>query len=128
MRRSLLLALGASLVLAPATFAQATLFVDDSNCPGPGTGTSGNPFCRIQAAYAAAASGDEIRVRAGTYLECVRVADSTPQKNVHLFAEACPEWRRHEAFLAQHASERAPQFAAMYLVVDLLSRIALRDS
>ncbi len=90
MRRSLILALGAALVLAPGAFAQATLFVDDSNCPGPGTGTTGNPFCRIQTAYGAAASGDEIRVRAGTYLECVRVADSVPPKNVHLFAEAGP--------------------------------------
>jgi hypothetical protein len=90
LRRSLLLALGATLVLTPGVLAQAILFVDDSNCPGPGTGTSGNPFCRIQTAYGAAASGDEIRVRAGTYHECVRAADSVPAKDIRLFAEAGP--------------------------------------
>jgi len=72
------------------SLAQATIYVDNSNCPGPGTGTSGDPYCRIQTAYAAAANGDQIRVRAGTYLECVRAADSTPQKSVRLFAEAGP--------------------------------------
>ena len=90
MRRSDLLALAAAALLVPCAYAQTTLFVDDSNCPGPGTGTSGNPFCRIQTAYATAANGDEIRVRAGIYTECVRAADSVPQKSVRLVAEAGP--------------------------------------
>jgi hypothetical protein len=47
---------------------------------------------------------------------------------VYLGAEDCPYCRRYEAFLAQHASELAPQFAAKYLVVDLRSRLALPAS
>jgi len=90
LRRSQLLALAAALLLGPGALAQNILFVDNQNCTAPGTGTSGDPYCRIQTAYAAAASGDEIRVRAGSYAECVRAADSVPQKSVRLVAEAGP--------------------------------------
>jgi hypothetical protein len=88
LRRSLLLALGAALALGPCALAQNTLYVDDSNPVCPGDGTTGHPFCTIQSAYGAALTGDTVRVRAGTYHECVRYADSTPPKNVHLVSEA----------------------------------------
>ncbi len=88
MRRPYLLALAAAIVLAPGVLAQATLFVDHANCPNPGSGLPGDPYCRIQTAYSAAADGDTIRVRAGTYNECVLASDSIPQKSVHLVAEA----------------------------------------
>ena len=42
-------------------------FVDDDNCPGPGTGTELDPFCTIQAAINAASDGDTISVADGTY-------------------------------------------------------------
>jgi hypothetical protein len=45
-------------------------YVDDDS-PCPGTGTSGNPFCSIQNGVDAAAGGDIVRVRPGTYQECI---------------------------------------------------------
>ena len=49
--------------------AQVTWYVDDNNCPGPGTGTVGNPFCSIQSAIGNASADDIIIVAAGTYNE-----------------------------------------------------------
>ena len=53
----------------------ATHFVGDNNCPGPGTGTWGDPFCTIQSAVDAAnaAGGDVIKVRRGVYTESVNI-------------------------------------------------------
>lgn len=48
-------------------------FVDDDNCPGPGTGTLTDPFCRIQDAIDAAAPGDVINVAKGFYTEYVSI-------------------------------------------------------
>jgi pectin methylesterase-like acyl-CoA thioesterase len=45
----------------------AVWYVDDDACPGPGTGSLGDPFCRIQAAVDAASPNDEIWVAGGTY-------------------------------------------------------------
>ena len=44
----------ASFGFLTAADAATTFFVDDSNCPGPGTGSKNNPFCTIGAAVAAA--------------------------------------------------------------------------
>ena len=46
----------------------ATVFVDDDNCPGPGSGSELDPYCSIQTAIDAAADTDEIVVAPGTYV------------------------------------------------------------
>lgn len=45
----------------------ATIYVDLANCPGPGDGSEGNPFCEIQTAINTAVSGDTIFVADGVY-------------------------------------------------------------
>jgi hypothetical protein len=55
--------------------AQQTVYVDTTNCPGPGTGTSVNPYCRIQTAICALRNtgGGTVLVRPGTYNESLRM-------------------------------------------------------
>src|SRR4030095_9095258 len=52
--------------------AQATVWVDD--CAGTGTGTFGDPYCKIQTAICAIkTTGGTINVKPGTYHEAIRV-------------------------------------------------------
>jgi parallel beta-helix repeat protein len=66
--------LGLALVAAlMSTAAQADIiFVDDDNCPGPGSGTEGDPYCSIQTAIDNAVDTDEVIVAPGTYFETIR--------------------------------------------------------
>jgi len=60
---------------APA-LAQATVYVDDDNCPGPGNGSEGNPYCKIQTAICALHNGalsGTVLVKPGIYHEAVRL-------------------------------------------------------
>ncbi len=73
-RRKLLLLLLSLLALAAASdgaLAQATWYVDDDNCPGPGSGTEEDPFCSVQDGIDAAKGGDEVLVSPGTYNELI---------------------------------------------------------
>ena len=48
-----------------------TIYVDAANCPGPGDGSVGDPYCSIQTAIDNAVDTDEIVVAPGTYLEAI---------------------------------------------------------
>ena len=37
-----------AIILSASADAQTTRYVDDANCPGPGSGTEADPFCKIQ--------------------------------------------------------------------------------
>jgi hypothetical protein len=61
-----------AVVVALTSTAQAeTIYVDDDNCPGPGSGTEGDPYCSIQTAVDNAVDTDEIKVAPGTYFETI---------------------------------------------------------
>ena len=47
----------------------ATIYVDAANCPGPGDGSVGDPYCSIQTAIGNAVDTDEIIVAQGEYFE-----------------------------------------------------------
>jgi len=57
-------------VLASASHA-GTIYVDADNCPGPGSGTPGDPYCSIQTAIDNAVDFDEIVVAPGMYFETI---------------------------------------------------------
>ncbi len=61
-----------AVVAVSVAAAQAdVLFVDDDNCPGPGSGTVRDPYCAIQTAIDNAVDTDEIVVAPGTYFESI---------------------------------------------------------
>ncbi len=60
-----------AMLLAVSTAQAATIHVDDDNCPGPGDGSVGNPYCSIQIAIDNAVDTDEIVVAPGTYFEII---------------------------------------------------------
>ena len=66
-------------------------FVDDDNCPGPGTGTESDPFCTIQAAInAATIPGEIIKVADGTYIITSKI--SVNIENITITGNVdCPE-------------------------------------
>ncbi len=65
------------IVAVVAAFSSATqadtIYVDDDNCPGPGSGTEADPYCWIQTAIANAVDTDEIVVAPGTYFEVINL-------------------------------------------------------
>jgi hypothetical protein len=67
---------------------------------------------------------DEAEFDLGAALE--RARRERKRLYVYLGADDCRYCRRYEAFLAQHATELTPHFAADWLVVDLRSRLSVR--
>ncbi|ANM28495.1 hypothetical protein ABI59_00915 [Acidobacteria bacterium Mor1] len=65
-----------------------TAFVDDDNCPGPGSGTDLDPFCSIQDAICDlnGSGGGDVMVRPGTYNESLRMLP-----NVNVMSTDGPE-------------------------------------
>ncbi len=62
-----MLAIAGGMFLTAAAQTQTTWYVDNGNCPGPGSGSEGDPFCKIQDGIDASASGDEVVVADSTY-------------------------------------------------------------
>jgi len=52
-----------------ANGAPSEVWVDDAACPGPGTGTQADPYCKIQDGIDNVAEGGTVHVAAGTYNE-----------------------------------------------------------
>ena len=64
------------IVSLPLTaFAQQTVHVDDGACPGPGSGTAGDPYCSIQTAICDLrdTGGGTVEVSPGHYNESLRM-------------------------------------------------------
>ena len=61
----------ALIVLAVSTAQAVTIHVDVANCPGPGSGTLGDPYCSIQTAIDNAVNADEVVMAPGTYFEAI---------------------------------------------------------
>jgi len=62
--------LAAVTVLAVSTAQAATIHVDVANCPGPGSGSVGDPYCSIQTAIDNAVDTDEVHGIGNPLGEC----------------------------------------------------------
>ncbi|MBN4058832.1 spondin domain-containing protein [bacterium AH-315-J04] len=69
--KHLSLALLFTLALCCGASGQTTLYVDDDNCPSPGSGSVIDPYCSIQDAIVASVDGDTVEVAPGTYFEAI---------------------------------------------------------
>ncbi len=58
---------------AEAALQPHDVFVDDDTCPAQGSGTEGDPYCRVQDGINAVASGGTVHVAAGQYVETITV-------------------------------------------------------
>ena len=74
---SVLALLGFVAAFAPGGATQTTWYVDDDACPGPGSGTALDPFCKIQDGVVAAINGDTVLVAPGTYVENINFIGKT---------------------------------------------------
>ncbi len=66
-RLASVLAISCGMFLTAAAQAQTTWYVDHGNCPGPGSGSERDPFCKIQDGINASSTGDTVIVADGTY-------------------------------------------------------------
>ncbi len=57
-------------LLAVSSAQAGTIYVDDDNCPGPGNGTVGDPYCSIQTAIDNAVDTDEVHGIGNPLGEC----------------------------------------------------------
>jgi hypothetical protein len=89
MKRSRIVVLLVLAVIA-ALPAAAVKYVDKNNpnCNDFGPGSEPAPFCTIQGGWNLAAAGELVRVKPGTYNECVFAFDTVNPKNVEIVADA----------------------------------------
>jgi parallel beta-helix repeat protein len=78
--------------------ATTNIWYVDSSATGPGSGSPLNPFKTIVSAETAAANGDEIHVKQGTYLQAIAWTDSINLKSgVYLKGGYTSDWSTQEA-------------------------------
>ncbi len=65
-------------LLAVSTAQAATIHVDAGNCPGPGDGSVGDPYCSIQTAIDNAVDTDEINAASSSTLRIIRWVEVDP--------------------------------------------------
>lgn len=86
--RNIAFGIGLILIFAGFVPAQTTWHVNASNCPGPGDGSLGNPFCKIQDAVNASATGDTVLLAPGLYAGTGNKNINTAGKEITITSEA----------------------------------------